>query len=227
MSYDRSRSRSRSRGYLERDRHGNERVFFRSNSRPRRSSPHPRRSSPHPRLTDREMANELEEQNAEMEAVVESLRTQLAVVEDRNWNLTSDNSALNNMIRMLRVDKEKLSSENEGLIAEIEERNRDIEDLEERVDELEEGRERAEARSERAEERMRTMTRGVTGRGILSERGLRQRLEDKTREVERLEATIRLKDAQMWDKNLKLEEKDNKLSYIRRWLLARGFVVEL
>ncbi|KAB8294221.1 hypothetical protein EYC80_009654 [Monilinia laxa] len=171
MSYDRPRSR----GYFERADH--ERVFFRSNSRSRRSTSQPR-------ITDREIANELEERNAELHAVKESLRIELAVVEGRNWQLTSDNSTLREIIRALKVDKEALKMESV-------EKEKVILYLQETIDNLAGRRDKAEVRGERAEERVRMMRRGFTGRGILSEGGLKQRLEDKVMEVEELEELIR------------------------------------
>lgn len=208
MTYDRARPR----GYFERDRNGHERIVFRSQSRPRRSTSQSR-------LTNCEMVNELEERNAELHAVAESLKTELAVVEGRNWQLTSDNSALREMARVLKIDKEVLRTDNV-------EKDSEIRYLEERIDKLEGKKEKAEVRGERAEEKVRMMRRGFTGQGILNEGGLKQRLEDKVAEVERLEEQVRVMDRKISERNRWLAEKDNKLSYLRRWMGSKGYVVE-
>ncbi|CAD6449247.1 eed69553-828b-454f-9762-5ed27e50d200-CDS [Sclerotinia trifoliorum] len=216
MTYDRPRSR----GYFERDRNGHERIIFRSNSNScRPTSSHSRRSTSQPRTSSREIANELEERNAELHAVTESLRIELAVVETRNWQLNSDNSALRDIVRVLKGDKEVLAMDNDK-------KSRDIQFLEGRIDKLEGKREKAEVRGEKAEERVRMMRRGLTGRGILSEGGLKERLEDKIEEVERLQELLRVMDAKVIERNMWLAEKDNKLGFLRRWLVARGFHVE-
>ncbi|RAL67277.1 hypothetical protein DID88_008041 [Monilinia fructigena] len=198
MSYGRPHSR----GYFELDRQGHERVFFRSNSRSRRSTPQPH-------ITGHEMANEMEERNAELHAVKESLRTELAVMEGRNWQLISDNSALREIIRALKADKEALSMEGA-------EKEEVILYLQEKIDSLAGKRDKAEVRGERAEERVRMMRRGFTGRGILSEGGLKQRLEDKVMEVKELEELIRVKDRQISERNRWLAAKDNKLNFVKR-----------
>lgn len=215
MTYERPRSR----GYFERDRNGHERIIFRSNSNLRRSTSRSRRSPSQSRTTSREIANELEERNAELNAVTESLRTELSVVETRNWQLNNDNSALREIIRILNADKEVVTMENEK-------KRREIQFLEERIEKLEGKREKAEVRGEKAEERIRMMRRGLTGRGILSEGGLKERLEDKIEEVERLQELVRVMNAKVVERNMWLAEKDNKLGFLRRWLVARGFHVE-
>ncbi|KAF7911940.1 uncharacterized protein EAE98_006136 [Botrytis deweyae] len=209
MSYDRPRSR----GFFERDRHGHERIIFRSNSNSHRRSTSQSRTMVH------EMASDLEDRNAELQAVAESLKTELAVAESRNWQLISDNSALRDIVQVLKGDKEVLRRESE-------EKSGDIEYLEERVAKLEGKRERAEYRGERAEERVRLMRRGLTGRGILSEGGLKERLEDKVAEIERLTALIKVMDDKLSERNRWLAEKDNKLGQLKRWIVSKGFRVE-
>ncbi|TGO11235.1 hypothetical protein BTUL_0114g00120 [Botrytis tulipae] len=211
MSYDRPRSR----GFFERDRHGHERIIFRSNSN---SNSH-RRSTSQSRTMVHELASDLEDRNAELQAVAESLKTELAVAESRNWQLISDNSALRDIVQVLKGDKEILRRESE-------EKSRDIEYLEERVAKLEGKRERAEYRGERAEERVRLMRRGLTGRGILSEGGLKERLEDKVAEIERLSELLKIMDDKLSERNRWLAEKDNKLGQLKRWIVSKGFRVE-
>ncbi|QSZ36070.1 hypothetical protein DSL72_007194 [Monilinia vaccinii-corymbosi] len=95
-----------------------------------------RRSPSRPRTSNREVINELEEHNAVLHAINESLRTELANVEQRNRQLMSDRSTL---------------------------REREISYLNE-MDRLAERRDRAEARAEDVEERIRLMRRVFTGR---------------------------------------------------------------
>ncbi|KAF7928078.1 uncharacterized protein EAE97_009876 [Botrytis byssoidea] len=197
MSYDRPRSR----GFFERDRHGHERIIFRSNSN---SNSH-RRSTSQPRTMVHELASDLEDRNAELQAVAESLKTEMAIAESRNWQLISDNSALRDIVQVLKGDKEILRRESE-------EKSIDIEYLEETVAKL--------------EERVRLMRRGLTGRGILSEGGLKERLEDKVGEIERLSELLKVMDDKLSERNRWLAEKDNKLGQLKRWIVSKGFRVE-
>ncbi|KAM0306095.1 hypothetical protein ACHAO8_010873 [Botrytis cinerea] len=166
-----------------------------------------------------ELASDLEDRNAELQAVTESLKTELALAESRNWQLISDNSALRDIVHVLKGDKEVLRRESER-------KSEDIEYLEERVAKLEGKRERAESRGEKAEERVRLMRRGLTGRGILNEGGLKERLEDKVAEIERLMELIKVMDGKISERNRWLAEKDNKLGQLKRWIMGRGFRVE-
>ncbi|KAM0130986.1 hypothetical protein ACHAO1_007579 [Botrytis cinerea] len=209
MSYDRPRSR----GFFERDHQGHERIIFRSNSNSHRRSTSQSRTMVH------ELASDLEDRNAELQAVTESLKTELALAESRNWQLISDNSALRDIVHVLKGDKEVLRRESER-------KSEDIEYLEERVAKLEGKRERAESRGEKAEERVRLMRRGLTGRGILNEGGLKERLEDKVAEIERLMELIKVMDGKISERNRWLAEKDNKLGQLKRWIMGRGFRVE-
>ncbi|ESZ90083.1 hypothetical protein SBOR_9529 [Sclerotinia borealis F-4128] len=195
MSHDRPRPRSR--GYFERDGHIHERITLRSPSRSRsRSHSHPHlhphhRSSSQPRLTTREIANELEERNAELHAITTSLHTELATLKGKNWQLICDNGEWMERVRILKVEKEKLKRENR-------EKEREVGELVERVG---------------------LMRRGVVGRGILVEEGLRERLEEMVVKVEGLEERVRVL-------NGRVKEKDSKLDYLRRWLVAKGYRVE-
>ncbi|TGO21881.1 hypothetical protein BPAE_0195g00080 [Botrytis paeoniae] len=209
MSYDRPRSR----GFFERDRHGHERIIFRSNSNSHRRSTSQSRTMVH------ELASDLEDRNAELQAIAESLKTELAVAESRNWQLISDNSALQDIVHVLKGDREILRRESEG-------KSGDIEYLEERVARLEGKRERAEFRGEKAEERVRMMRRGFTGRGILSEGGLKERLEEKVAEIEKMKEVIKIMDDKLSERNRWLAEKDNKLGQLKRWIVGKGFRVE-
>lgn len=140
-------------------------------------------------------------------------------MESRNWQLNSDNSALSDIVRRLKIDKEALRTANA-------EKERKLEILEARIEKLEGKREMAEVRGERAEERVRLLRRGFTGRGILDEGGLRWRLEEKIAEVEMLEEKVRVLDEKVSDRNILLAEKDNKLGQLRRWLFIKGFHVD-